>query len=113
MLAHSLAAVSVNLQAAEGLLGDLPAGSPELAQAIECIGRAGTLTREGLAEARRAILALRETLTRLRWPISWRRWPRSTAPTGTRPCDFTRHRLAAAGRAPRPAWPRTGPRRRR
>ena len=60
VLAHSLAAVSVNLQAAEGLLGALPAGSPELAQAIECIGRAGVFTREGLADARRAILALRD-----------------------------------------------------
>jgi signal transduction histidine kinase len=62
VLAHSLAAVSVNLQAAEGLLTaeTLPAGNPELAKAIDCIGRAGTLTREGLAAARRAILALRE-----------------------------------------------------
>ena len=62
VLAHSLAAVSVNLQAAEGLLaaGSLPADNPELAKAVECIDRAGTLTREGLAAARRAILALRE-----------------------------------------------------
>jgi signal transduction histidine kinase len=60
VLAHSLAAVSVNLQAAEGLLGALPAGSPELAKAIECIGRAGVFTREGLADARRAIMALRD-----------------------------------------------------
>jgi len=60
VLAHSLAAVSVNLQAAEGLLGSLPAGSPELAKAIECIGRAGAFTREGLADARRAIMALRD-----------------------------------------------------
>ena len=62
VLAHSLAAVSVNLQAAEGLLAadTLPADNPELAKAIECIDRAGTLTREGLAAARRAILALRE-----------------------------------------------------
>ena len=62
VLAHSLAAVSVNLQAAEGLLAaeSLPADNPELAKAIECIDRAGTLTREGLAQARRAILALRE-----------------------------------------------------
>ena len=62
MLAHSLAAVSVNLQAAEGLLASdtLPANHPELAKAVECINRAGTLTREGLAAARRAILALRE-----------------------------------------------------
>ncbi|HEY7012669.1 MAG TPA: histidine kinase, partial [Streptosporangiaceae bacterium] len=58
VLAHSLAAVSVNLQAAEGLLTaeSLPADNPELAKAVECIDRAGTLTREGLAAARRAIL---------------------------------------------------------
>lgn len=62
VLAHSLAAVSVNLQAAEGLLGaeTLPAGNPELAKAVDCIGRAATLTREGLAAARRAVLALRD-----------------------------------------------------
>ena len=60
VLAHSLAAVSVNLQAAEGLLGELPDDSPELAKALECIERAGTFTREGMAEARRAILALRD-----------------------------------------------------
>jgi signal transduction histidine kinase len=61
VLAHSLAAVSVNLQAAEGLLGSLPDDSPELAKAIECVERAGAFTREGLAEARRAILALRDS----------------------------------------------------
>jgi signal transduction histidine kinase len=62
VLAHSLAAVSVNLQAAEGLLAaeSLPVDNPELKKAIECIDRAGTLTREGMAQARRAILALRE-----------------------------------------------------
>ena len=60
VLAHSLAAVSVNLQAAEGLLAALPTGSPELAKAIECIDRAEVFTRDGLAEARRAILALRD-----------------------------------------------------
>ena len=60
VLAHSLAAVSVNLQAAEGLLSEIPDGSPELAKAIECVERAGAFTREGLAEARRAILALRD-----------------------------------------------------
>jgi signal transduction histidine kinase len=59
VLAHSLAAVSVNLQAAEGLLGALPAGDPTLAKAIECVARAETLTREGMADARRAVLALR------------------------------------------------------
>jgi signal transduction histidine kinase len=60
VLAHSLAAVSVNLQAAEGLLTALSPGSPELAKAIECIGRAEVFTKEGLAEARRAISALRD-----------------------------------------------------
>jgi signal transduction histidine kinase len=58
VLAHSLAAVSVNLQAAEGLLGAVPP-SPSLDKAIECIGRAQNLTREGMADARRAVLALR------------------------------------------------------
>jgi signal transduction histidine kinase len=60
VLAHSLAAVSVNLQAAEGLLSELPGDRPELAKAIECVERAGAFTREGMAEARRAILALRD-----------------------------------------------------
>jgi signal transduction histidine kinase len=62
VLAHSLAAVSVNLQAAGGLLAadTLPQDNPELTKAIECVERAGTLTREGLAQARRAILALRD-----------------------------------------------------
>ncbi len=62
VLAHSLSAVSVNLQAAEGLLASpsLPAGQPELVRAVECIGRAATLTRDGLAAAKRAVLALRE-----------------------------------------------------
>jgi signal transduction histidine kinase len=61
VLAHSLAAVSVNLQAAEGLLAadSLPADNPELVKAIECIDRAGTLTREGMTAARRAVMALR------------------------------------------------------
>lgn len=72
VLAHSLAAVSVNLQAAEGLLGAaaLPADNPELAKAIGCIGRAGTLTREGLAAARRAVMALREDAAPLREQLS-------------------------------------------
>jgi signal transduction histidine kinase len=62
VLAHSLAVVSVNLQAAEGLLAAsaLPAENPDLGQAMECIERAGTFTREGMAAARRAVLALRD-----------------------------------------------------
>ncbi len=65
VLAHSLAAVSVNLQAAEGLLTAVPAGSPELAKAIECIGRAEVFTKAGMADARRAILALRDDVVSL------------------------------------------------
>lgn len=64
VLAHSLAAVSVNLQAAEGLLSCLP-GSPELTKAIECVERAGAFTREGLTEARHAINALRDNTSPL------------------------------------------------
>ena len=60
VLAHSLAAVSVNLQAAEGLLEALPDQGAEVAKAIECVNRASALTREGMTETRRAILALRE-----------------------------------------------------
>jgi len=62
VLAHSLAAVSVNLQAAEGLLGELPADArgPEVTQAMECIERAVAFTRDGMTETRRAITALRE-----------------------------------------------------
>jgi signal transduction histidine kinase len=60
VLAHALAAVSVNLQAAEGLLDGVPDKGPELAKVVECVERAGALTKEGMAETRRAILALRD-----------------------------------------------------
>ncbi|NUR93251.1 MAG: sensor histidine kinase, partial [Nonomuraea sp.] len=43
----------------------LPETRPELAKALECIGRAGAFTREGMADARRAILALREDVAPL------------------------------------------------
>jgi signal transduction histidine kinase len=60
VLAHALAAVSVNLQAAEGLLDALPEKGPEVERIVECVERASALTKEGMAEARRAILALRD-----------------------------------------------------
>lgn len=69
VLAHSLAAVSVNLQAAEGLLAALPE-SPELAKALECVERAGAFTRDGLAEARRAVTTLRDTAARPPDPLA-------------------------------------------
>ena len=63
VLAHALAAVSVNLQAAEGLLDAAPGDSAEVAKAMECVQRASALTREGMTETRRAILALRDDET--------------------------------------------------
>jgi signal transduction histidine kinase len=68
VLAHALAAVSVNLQAAEGLLDTLPDKGPEVARIVECVERASALTKEGMAEARRAILALRDDGTVLYYP---------------------------------------------
>ncbi|HEX6449547.1 MAG TPA: histidine kinase [Trebonia sp.] len=68
VLAHSLGAVSVNLQAAEGLLSGLP-DSPELAKALECVERAGAYTRDGLAEARHAVRALRENASLATAPL--------------------------------------------
>jgi signal transduction histidine kinase len=89
VLAHSLAAVSVNLQAAEGLLAaeSLPAGNPELAKAIECIGRASTLTREGLAAARRAVLALRDDTAPL--PDQLAALAQQYRADGDQPVEFT------------------------
>jgi signal transduction histidine kinase len=70
VLAHSLAAVSVNLQAAEGLLSSLESEDPAMIKALECVSRAGTLTREGLADARRAVLALRDDAGPLVGPLA-------------------------------------------
>jgi signal transduction histidine kinase len=100
VLAHSLAAVSVNLQAAEGLLGTLPAGNPELGKAIECIGRAGVLTREGLAEARRAIQALRDDTAPLADQLS--ALAKEWAADGDAPADFS------VSGSPRPLSPEVG-----
>ena len=62
VLAHSLAGLTVQLQAAHALLetGTLPADDPHLVTAIGCLSRAEHLAREGMAEARRAIHTLRE-----------------------------------------------------
>ncbi len=110
VLAHSLAAVSVNLQAAEGLLGALPAGPPELGKAIECIGRAGVFTREGLADARRAILALRDDAAPLADQLA--ALAGEYQADGDLTVDFTV--TGRRGRSPpRRPWPPTGPHRRR
>ncbi len=112
VLAHSLAAVSVNLQAAAGLLGSetLPADNPELARAIECVGRAAALTKRA---SRRLAGPCWPCATRpRRCPISCRRWPASTPRPATR--RSSSRSPARCGRfPPRPAWPPTGPRRRR
>jgi signal transduction histidine kinase len=54
VLAHSLAALSVQLETADALLE-----SGRTAQAHKSVLRAGQLAKEGIAEARRAIAALR------------------------------------------------------
>ncbi|MBO0839909.1 MAG: hypothetical protein J2O49_03715 [Sciscionella sp.] len=61
ILAHSLSALSLRLQAADGLLADssLPADHPALAKLRGCLAAAGALAREGLDETRRAVHALR------------------------------------------------------
>jgi signal transduction histidine kinase len=60
--AHSLSALSLQLEAAGALLQDpsLPAGDPVLAKVAGCIDRASRLAREGLAETSSAVQALRE-----------------------------------------------------
>jgi signal transduction histidine kinase len=61
VLAHSMASLSVQLQAASALLdGDGLPKHPDLATASTCVRRASSLAREGLIETRRAIHALRE-----------------------------------------------------
>lgn len=55
VLAHSLGALSVQLEAADALLADVPAAE----RARQCVDRARGLAREGLAETRRAVAALR------------------------------------------------------
>jgi signal transduction histidine kinase len=81
VLAHALAAVSVNLQAAEGLLDAVPDKGPELAKVVECVERAGALTKEGMTEARRAILALRDDSSGARAGYA----ARATGSTAARP----------------------------
>ena len=91
VLAHSLAAVSVNLQAAEGLLEALPEQGPEVARAVECVQRAGALTREGMSETRRAILALRDDVDG--------DGPGYASPAAQPPRDVTAATAATAGDA--------------
>ena len=114
VLAHSQAAVSVNLQAAEGLLGagTLPADNPELAKAIECIDL-GLGLRPGRAWPRPAGRCWPCGTTRSHCPISCRRWP-ATGTARTATWTWTSWSLVRCARFPRkPAWPRTGRRRRR
>ncbi|WP_329130284.1 histidine kinase [Streptomyces sp. NBC_01476] len=67
ILAHSLGALTVQIEAANALLGaaSLPADDPSLVKAVGCVNRAGQLAREGLTETRRALHALRGDLTSL------------------------------------------------
>jgi signal transduction histidine kinase len=58
VLAHSLAALTVQLETADALLESAAEGD-RVRRARQAVGRAGQLAREGLAETRRAIGALR------------------------------------------------------
>ena len=62
ILAHSLGALSMQLEAAAAQLSaeGAPAADPHVVKAMACVERAGALARTGLAETRRAVLALRE-----------------------------------------------------
>lgn len=59
--AHSLSALSLQLEAAGGFLADptLPAEHPALTKAAGCLDTARRLAREGLTETQRAVRALR------------------------------------------------------
>ena len=57
ILAHSLGALAMQVEAAQALLTQQ---EPDVAKAVRCVERAGRLTRAGLAESRRAVHALRD-----------------------------------------------------
>jgi signal transduction histidine kinase len=59
ILAHSLGALAMQVEAAQALLTQ---ENPDIAKAVRCVERAGQLTREGLVESRRAVQALREDI---------------------------------------------------
>ncbi|NUR58485.1 MAG: histidine kinase [Catenulispora sp.] len=63
ILAHSLGALAMQVEAAQALLTQ---EEPDVAKAVRCVERAGQLTRAGLAESRRAVHALREDMARCR-----------------------------------------------
>ena len=99
VLAHALAAVSVNLQAAEGLLDAVPDKGPELAKAVECVERAGALTKEGMAETRRAILALRDDSAGTAAGYTAQAAGRPPGPAAADPADSPAERLTPRLRA--------------
>ena len=59
ILAHSLGALAMQVEAAQALLTQ---ENPDIEKAVRCVERAGQLTREGLVESRRAVHALREDI---------------------------------------------------
>jgi signal transduction histidine kinase len=59
ILAHSLGALAMQVEAAQALLTQ---EKPDIEKAVRCVERAGQLTREGLVESRRAVHALREDI---------------------------------------------------
>jgi signal transduction histidine kinase len=59
ILAHSLGALAMQVEAAQALLTQ---ENPDIEKAVRCVERAGQLTREGLTESRRAVQALRSDI---------------------------------------------------
>lgn len=59
ILAHSLGALAMQVEAAQALLTQ---ENPDIEKAVRCVERAGQLTRAGLVESRRAVHALREDI---------------------------------------------------
>jgi signal transduction histidine kinase len=59
ILAHSLGALAMQVEAAQALLTQ---ENPNIEKAVRCVERAGQLTREGLTESRRAVQALRSDI---------------------------------------------------
>ncbi|MEC3978696.1 sensor histidine kinase [Amycolatopsis sp. H20-H5] len=63
--AHSLSALSLQLEAAGAMLQSLPPGDPKLVKIMSCVDRASGLAREGLIETSRAVQTLREDAVEL------------------------------------------------
>ena len=97
VLAHSLGALSVQLEAAHAVLGT----SEDRDKARRLVEKARRLAVEGLEETRRAVHALRDEPVDLAEQVA--------ALAARRRCQAHRRRPAAGTWAPTPGWPCTAP----